>query len=92
MTEKLKPCPFCGKTPELYFDGDDTYVVECKHHDWGKRDEDGTRFAADIAIYAEAESKVNENLEWYAPPHELELAKRKAIAAWNRRADEKEGR
>lgn len=92
MTEKLKPCPFCGKTPELYFDGRDIYVVECNHHDWCKRDEDGTRFAADIAIYAEAESKLNEKLEWYAPPHALELAKRKAVAAWNRRADEKEGR
>ena len=36
MSEKLKPCPFCGKTPELkafYSAKSAYYFVECRNFD-----------------------------------------------------------
>lgn len=89
MTE-LKPCPFCGGKPELVLEGDDTYAVECNHHEWTKRDEDGVRFAGDIGVYAEAKTELNSDGEWVVTKSSLDDAKRKVVELWNRRAGERD--
>ena len=87
MTEQLKPCPFCGGEATIRRE-DDMWIVECRHHGWSAKDDDGCSYAGDISLYVEISGKVN---HW---THEIEyaekdvdLAKKKAIKAWNRRAE-----
>lgn len=36
---KLKPCPFCGKKPEMIATSCGNYVILCDNHDWKNEDE-----------------------------------------------------
>lgn len=84
---ELLTCPFCGGKASIRRE-DDMWIVECRHHGWSSKDDDGCSYAGDISLYVEISGKVN---HW---THELEyaekdidLAKKKAIEAWNRRAE-----
>lgn len=85
--EDLKPCPFCGGEPEISFD-EDTWTVECRHHEWAKTDEKDIRVAADIAVYSDVEGNYDfdEKKQVYTPD-EIERARRKVVEEWNRRAE-----
>ena len=70
MTE-LKPCPFCGNTPELIKENGG-WSIYCKHHSWPKGNFHPTTIAGDIGL-----------VSW----GDTEEAKESVIGAWNTRAE-----
>lgn len=87
MSEELKPCPFCGGEAAIRRE-DDMWIVECRHHGWSSKDDDGCSYAGDISLYVEISGKVNHwTHEIEYDEKDIDLAKKKAIEAWNRRAE-----
>ena len=87
MAEMLKPCPFCGGEATIRRE-DDMWIVECRHHGWSSKDDDGCSYAGDISLYVEISGKVNHwTHEIEYAEKDIDLAKKKAIEAWNRRAE-----
>ena len=87
MSDKLKPCPFCGGEAEIKR-RDDTFSVICEHHEWSKLNADGIRTAGDIAIYADMQGEYNfDTHEFEYSPEEIERCKNAAIEAWNTRSE-----
>ena len=84
---ELKPCPFCGGEASIRRE-DDTWIVECKNHGWSDADEDGCRYAGDIGLYVRINGTLNHwTYEIVYLEKDVEAARLKAIAAWNRRAE-----
>lgn len=84
---ELKPCPFCGGEATIRRE-DDMWIVECRHHGWSSKDDDGCSYAGDISLYVEISGKVNHwTHEIEYAEKDIDLAKKKAIEAWNRRAE-----
>lgn len=87
MSEELKPCPFCGGEAAIRRE-DDMWIVECRHHGWSSKDDDGCSYAGDISLYVEISGKVNHwTHEIEYAEKDIDLAKKKAIEAWNCRAE-----
>ena len=87
MTEEMSPCPFCGGEATIRRE-DDMWIVECRHHGWSSKDDDGCSYAGDISLYVEISGKVNHwTHEIEYAEKDIDLAKKKAIEAWNRRAE-----
>lgn len=78
MTEKLKPCPFCGEIPQ-YSACDRVITITCKKCNY-RRAFDGliSRKPSDVPIIYEG--GIVSTTEFYHP-----LADEDAIKAWNRR-------
>lgn len=84
---ELKPCPFCGGEATIRRE-DDMWIVECRHHGWSSKDDVGCSYAGDISLYVEISGKVNHwTHEIEYAEKDIDLAKKKAIEAWNRRAE-----
>lgn len=80
-------CPFCGGEATIRRE-DDMWIVECRHHGWSSQDDDGCSYAGDISLYVEISGKVNHwTHEIEYAEKDIDLAKKKAIEAWNRRAE-----
>lgn len=87
MNGELKTCPFCGGEATIRRE-DDMWIVECRHHGWSSKDDDGCSYAGDISLYVEINGKVNHwTHEIEYAEKDIDLAKKKAIDAWNRRAE-----
>lgn len=84
---ELRECPFCGGEAAIRRE-DDMWIVECRHHGWSSKDDDGCSYAGDISLYVEISGKVNHwTHEIEYDEKDIDLAKKKAIEAWNRRAE-----
>ena len=80
MSEKLKPCPFCGGEVKLTTYRDEGWEITCENHDWPNATWERPRKASDIAADVDMCS-------WGLG----EDAKAALIAAWNARADTEYG-
>lgn len=81
--KELRPCPFCGNDPEIYFE-DETWTVECKHHGWVKSDKQNVTIAADIDVYSSAEEYESDDDGHYIPTQKsVNDARDVVIDLWN---------